>query len=254
MKPKICDSQHRTLNTAAPCGSEQDWTKHNPWRAPGSAPVYDACGKAGGHNQCTPFKGAAYYITTKHATVGDLGSRVLPYMPSGTVWHAGSVVKTAWTINANHGGGYQYRLCPLNEELTEACFQKMPVPFAGVQQLQFKDDPAVRTINATYVSDGTLPLGSTWVKNPIPIDPSDFDPPCQEKDPYSPHPVPEDKVWPTRCWGNFPSHALIIDWLRLPPDLQPGEYVLGWRWDGEQSAQIWSACSDVTIAAAPTYV
>lgn len=254
MKPTLCDATHRTLNTAAPCGSEEDWTKHNPWRAPGSAPVYDPCGKAGGQNQCHPYQGAAYYIATKHAKVGDLGSKVLPYMPSGTVWTAGDMVKTAWTINANHGGGYQYRLCPKDQELTEECFQRNPIPFGGLQQLQFKGDHAAHTINATYVSSGTIPAGSTWVKNPIPIDPSDFDPPCQENDPYYPRPVPESKVWPTRCWGNFPSHTMIIDWLRVPTDIQPGEYVLGWRWDGEQSSQIWSSCADVTIKSNPLFI
>ena len=30
-----------------------------------------------------------------------------------TVWKAGSVVETIWNVRANHGGGYQYRLCPL---------------------------------------------------------------------------------------------------------------------------------------------
>mmetsp|Transcript_90319 Transcript_90319/g.170273 ORF Transcript_90319/g.170273 Transcript_90319/m.170273 type:complete len:368 (+) Transcript_90319:12-1115(+) len=254
MEPTICDPMHRTLNTAAKCGSEDDWTKHNPWRAPGSAPVYDACGKAGGQNHCTPYQGAAYYISTKHAKVGDLGSKVLPYMPSGTVWMAGEMVKTAWTINANHGGGYQYRLCPRWEELTEECFQRLPVPFAGLQQLQFKHRSALHTINGTYVSEGTSPAGSTWVKNPIPISPVEFPPPCQEEDPYYPYPVPQDKIWPTRCWGDFPSHTMIIDWLRLPSDIVPGEYVLGWRWDGEQSAQIWSACADVTIVSNPLYV
>jgi len=29
------------------------------------------------------------------------------------VWKAGSVVETIWNVRANHGGGYQYRLCPL---------------------------------------------------------------------------------------------------------------------------------------------
>merc|ERR1711920_1123359 len=38
----------------------------------------------------------------------------------------------------------------------------------------------------------------------------------------------------------------IIDKLQLP-DLEPGEYVLSFRWDCEQSPQIWSGCSDITI-------
>ena len=246
--PLVCDPEHRTLNRHAPCGSASDWTRHNPWRAPGSAPVYDACGKAGGQDAFAPYAGATYYITTANAKVGDLGSEVLPPRPTGTVWQRGATVKASFTINANHGGGYQWRLCPASEPLSEACFQRHPIPFAGRQQLQFKHNATAFDITPTYVTEGTRPHGSTWARNPIPIDPTDFAPPCDEPDPFAPAPVPFGNVTPTRCWGNFPSHVQIIDFLEVPRDLPSGEYVVGWRWDGEQSAQIWSACSDVSIA------
>ena len=38
----------RSVNRQAAAGSDLDIYKHNPWRAPGSAPVADACGLAGG--------------------------------------------------------------------------------------------------------------------------------------------------------------------------------------------------------------
>ena len=41
------------------------------------------------------------------------------------------VAKVAWGIAANHGGGYQYRLCPASEDPTEECFQKTPLEFVG---------------------------------------------------------------------------------------------------------------------------
>jgi hypothetical protein len=50
---------------------------------------------------------------------------------TGVVWKAGATVETKWNIRANHGGGYQYRLCPLSSALTEECFQQRPIPFAG---------------------------------------------------------------------------------------------------------------------------
>ena len=37
-----------------------------------------------------------------------VGTEVLPKMPTGVVWKRGDVVEVAWTIEANHGGGYQY--------------------------------------------------------------------------------------------------------------------------------------------------
>lgn len=39
--------------------------------------------------------------------------------------------KVAWGIAANHGGGYQYRLCPADADPTEECFQKTPLDFVG---------------------------------------------------------------------------------------------------------------------------
>ena len=168
----------------------------------------------------------------------------------GTAWRRGATVKASWTISANHGGGYQYRICPRGEALTEACFQRRPLPFAGRQQLQFKHNSTVLDVERpVFVSEGTRPPGATFVRDPIPIDPAEFTPPCDggDADPWYPQAVPFGAVAPTRCWGDFPSHVQIIDWLTVPADLPVDEYVLGWRWDGEQSAQVWSACADLTI-------
>jgi hypothetical protein len=41
----------------------------------------------------------------------------------------------------------------------------------------------------------------------------------------------------------------IVDELQLPHDLEPGDYVLGFRWDTEQFAQVWSSCSHIRIVA-----
>ena len=34
-------------------------------------------------------------------------------------------------VGSNHGGGYVYSLCPANETLAEACFQKTTLRFVG---------------------------------------------------------------------------------------------------------------------------
>jgi hypothetical protein len=44
---------------------------------------------------------------------------VLPRYDTGTVWAAGSTVETMTSFRAVHGGGYQFRLCPLSANLTE---------------------------------------------------------------------------------------------------------------------------------------
>jgi len=42
----------------------------------------------------------------------------------------------------------------------------------------------------------------------------------------------------------------IVDRVLIPAGLPAGEYVLGWRWDCEESNQIWQSCSDVTVGKA----
>merc|ERR1712093_440823 len=66
---------------------------------------------------------------TEFAKQGDLGSEVLVPGPPMAEWVAGTSAEVSWGMRYNHGGGYQYRLCPANEALTEACFQKMPLEF-----------------------------------------------------------------------------------------------------------------------------
>lgn len=188
--------------------------------------------------------GEAKYTATKFAKQGDLGSVVLRELPTGIVWKAGSVVTAKWSIRANHGGGYQYRLCPASEELNEECFMRTPVPFASttVQILEMLD--ATLEINGTYVSKGTRPEGSTWAMNPLPYSNAgsapEFDPPCREF-------VDRTKSDTGRCSGRDPYRTLIVDKLVVPANLKSGKYVLGLRWDCEKSAQVWTNCADISI-------
>ena len=39
-----------------------------------------------------------------------------------------------------------------------------------------------------------------------------------------------------------------IDNVQVPADLEPGMYVLSFRWDCQNSSQVWSICSNVEIA------
>ena len=48
-------------------------------------------------------------------------------------------MQVTWSLTANHGGGYQYRLCPEGQNLTEECFQKMPLDFIGQQGFEWAD-------------------------------------------------------------------------------------------------------------------
>jgi hypothetical protein len=42
----------------------------------------------------------------------------------------------------------------------------------------------------------------------------------------------------------------MVDQLKLPSSLEPGAYQVSWRWDCEQTPQVWNSCADVTITAA----
>ena len=118
----VCDPALRTINTGAECGADDDWYYYSPWRAPGSAGVYDSCGMAGGTPRSGMFGGN--YVSTAHAKQGDLGSKTLqPHASGGArmVWSAGSVVEVSWNILANHvsrGVGYMRSLTfPTNRAL-----------------------------------------------------------------------------------------------------------------------------------------
>jgi hypothetical protein len=165
------------------------------------------------------------------------------------------------SIRANHGGGYQYRLCPLNSELTEACFQQTPMPFADDSSLMLSNGTMIK-IKSTFVSEGTLPVGSTWQMLGIPdthhvrpqadgktLGPEEawaFPPPC-----YEPR-YPDDPLGfldEARCSGQWITNITIYDELRVPAHLPPGFSVLGLRGEGVTAAPVWQSGPDVTITA-----
>jgi len=151
MRPTLPD-EFRTFNldgsNIPPSGVAGDWTSSHPWRSPGNAPVLDPCGMAGGSSKDNSAAGG--FVPPAHKP-GDKGSEVLKTTGT-TVWKHGSVVEVSWSIGANHAGGYQYRLCPKAEKLTEQCFQQMPLPFAGsTQKLRWANNTEIE-IEASHVS------------------------------------------------------------------------------------------------------
>ena len=65
---------------------------------------------------------AGDYTTTKFAHHGMAGTD-LPPMDTGVEWTVGTNVEVTWQIENHHGGGYAYRLCPADQNITEECFQ-----------------------------------------------------------------------------------------------------------------------------------
>jgi hypothetical protein len=90
--------------------------------------------------------------------VGDGESR-------GSKWYCTPIVRQLPSLLRCFVGaqGYQYRLAPAGMPLTEALFQKMPLPFVGRQQFRWAGkNGTVLSFDGDYVSTGTSPPNSTW--------------------------------------------------------------------------------------------
>ena len=67
------------------------------------------------------------------------------------------------------------------------------------------------------VTEGTNPPGSEWAWMNL------------DNDEVS------DSVW------------AFLDLVQVPTSLEPGQYVLSFRWDCQQSSQVWSSCANIEI-------
>jgi hypothetical protein len=256
-----------------------DWTKYNPWRAPGSAPVADPCGLASGYD------GGGWDLPAGY-TYMDKGTDLPPLNGTRTVWKAGGTAEVSYAIWASHGGGVQYRLCPADEQPTEECFQRTPLPFAtNASKIRYTDGATADVaVAAVDVSEGTLPAGSAWRRMPVPACNCDIGTGCSSlpkaegtmseayardadakaTTPNCPtgtqFPPPAEGIYgvggyqctggstgkvpaPGACAYNF--EWSIVDEVAVPDTA--GRYVLQWRWDAEQTAQVWNTCADVEI-------
>jgi len=235
-------------------------TIENPWRAPGTAPISSPCGVSGGNPEGCP-KGDP----TKRDCPGggfSFGVDALAYNFTDVItteWKIGSVVEAAWGIKANHGGGYAYRLCKVPEDgytgLTEECFNKGHLDFVGeTQWVQYGEDKSNRTaFKATRTNNGTFPKGSMWTMNPIPACwPSGGgfmnSKTCKFGTMFPP-PAPGLEGFGERKANNWETDFgfNIVDQLQIPGDIVSGDYVLSFRWDCEQTPQVWLTCSTIKI-------
>ena len=225
---------------------------------------------AGGKGPHQNIGGDSSFTTTSLATMGDKGSTKLkPTAPENrTHWKAGTSVEVAWGIRYNHGGGYQYRLCPANQPLTEDCMQKMPLEFDRTEGTSLVWNNGSRyKIENVFVSEGTWPKGSTWARNPIPRVNDDnigqhdpdackgplkhYTPGCIQFPPVCPQdtgrmPWSTDGSGQGACSGDWTA-GLIADRVIIPKTLPPGDYVLGWRWDCTHT------CTCITPPAPPAH-
>merc|ERR1719379_48213 len=150
-----------------------NWNEYMPWRYPGSSRPIDSCGIASGF-----LPDAKVQFPHQFADSAKNNRRLIEQgqkgtqLPEGPVteWNAGSVVELSFYLVVNHGGGYQYRVCPKTaSQMNEACFEANPLQFVDDNHLVTMDgqnEPIV--IPATDVSTGVIPEGSSWRKIPLP--------------------------------------------------------------------------------------
>ena len=66
-------------------------------------------------------------------------------------------------VDANHGGGYLYSVCPKSEAVSESCFSKNVLPFVGTTHtIRYLDGRPELEIPARDVNVGTFPPRSAW--------------------------------------------------------------------------------------------
>jgi len=242
-------------------------TRYTPWWAPGRASVHGPCGVYGGNpygcpagdpngTDC-PGGGAGFgpdareYVATHDAQAQT------------TTWEAGSVQDVMWNIKANHGGGYAYRLCMVPDEgvtgVTETCFQQGHLDFFGDKSwAQWGPDFKNRTeFTAVRTKTGTWPPNSEWTKDPVPacraedggVFSEDSDD-CEKSGGYQfDTPAPGVHGYGEYFSSQFMSTFgfVIVDKVQIPSNLKPGKYVLSFRWDCEQTPQVWTTCADIAV-------
>merc|ERR1712218_36687 len=166
-------------------------------------------------------------------------------------------------------------------KLTEECFQQNVLKYtSGQSWVQWGPDKKDSIkFNATRSSEGTHPEGSVWTRNPIPAcadreggiftengndcfaadGEAQFEPVVPGVQGYGIylvgiHDCPNIAPAGEGCKGhpgvkNQASFAFTIgDTLQIP-DMAPGDYVLSWRWDCEQTPQVWNTCANLEITA-----
>ena len=150
------------VNKASPMG---DWNKYMPWRAPGTSRPLDSCGIASGF---LPSASVQYPHTFKDTSITQGMKGTMLKQGPITYWEPGQEVEVSFHLTVNHGGGYQYRVCPSkSSSMDESCFEANPLQFASANHVVVMDGKNIN-VPAHDVTSGVRPAGHSWRKLPLP--------------------------------------------------------------------------------------
>jgi len=142
--------------------------------------------------------------------------------------------------------------------LTEECFQKGSLEFVGNTSTAIYDLDYLNERTEFPANGISLPTGH-WRQNPIPAC-GDFTGGgilgiCRKPYQFPPR-VNRSGQSMAGFSGEFnvlaplsrPLHKWAVeDKVKVPMDIAPGEYVLSYRFDCEQTSQVWSMCADIKV-------
>ena len=125
------------------------------------------------------------------------------------------------------------------KSVTETDFQEHALEFAGDTTTVRTTDGKEFTIDAmrTYVTANNA--RQQWTKNPIP---EKLDSYAMPKGLTSKNFYNTDKSQPYWNWK-----FSLIDEVKIPSNLAPGDYYISWRWDAGSAPQNFNNCGDVKI-------
>jgi hypothetical protein len=258
-EPTICDPNLLTTSMrkreAGGCNTPDNNVNllHRPWRYPGRAKVWSPCGLEmgwleGDGGASDPNNDFAHKGPQNPLNRKPRDGRDLPATPR-TEWVKGTYAKVGFSVSVNHGGGYNWRICPASATQSESCFHNNALKFATDTHTIRRYDGTTVKVPAMTTTQGTFPSGTEWRMNPIP---------CCGTDKLEVNPLKKPCSWcHNKCGGRGDDCGSedanwdfsIIDRV-IVPDVPVGDYTLSWRWDNENQDQVWTNCADIKIVKA----
>ena len=150
----------------------------------------------------------------------------------------GQTIDVTWCVNADHGGVYSYRLCD-DPDIVKKFYEATPLTKA--EQLAAEQ----------CFQEGILRCDD--------VDGNDcgLEPRCQADWGCAADP---GKYF--HCQGDYGGYSckntgescqggsVVRRKVKIPSDFNPGQTILSWRWDSDETTEVFAACADISIVTA----